>query len=232
VNRLLRSTRGADRAALQPDQKITLPMPWHRAISDLRRTLADQRFRRDMSPGFQPGPRPRHPQRPTPAQATDQLPLERTAAFDIQRLVDGLVANPHGRIIGEIERDPMGDLLRAPRRHPRPITPVRLVAPLPRRYRRPGHDLAIRATNDTGQLVLDVLAQPVVTDQLGRLRTPGTPLAMPLRDRRLVFQPVGSRRSVAAQLTRNRRRRTPQPSRDLTNTGILSTPQSDIFPLA
>jgi hypothetical protein len=93
----------ADRAALQTNQKIPLPMTWYGAISDLGWTLADQRLRGDMGPRLLPGPRPRHPQRPTPAQAADQLPFERTAALHIECLVDGLVADLHGLIIGEID---------------------------------------------------------------------------------------------------------------------------------
>src|SRR6476646_6173334 len=50
----------------------------------------------------------------------------------------------------------------------------------------PGHNLAVSTTNHTGELVLDVLAQPVVADELGGLRTPRAPLGIPLRDRCLV----------------------------------------------
>jgi hypothetical protein len=36
--------QGADRAALQSNQKIALPVTWYGAIGDLRWTLADQRL--------------------------------------------------------------------------------------------------------------------------------------------------------------------------------------------
>src|SRR5271156_1867567 len=117
-----------------------------------------------------------------------------------------------------------GDLLRTPCCHPGPITPVRLVASLPLRRGRTSHDLLVSATNDTGELVLDVLAQPVVADQLGRLGTPRPPFGMPLRDRGLVVEPIRARRGITAQLTRDGRRRTPEPTRNLTNTGTLRTP--------
>jgi hypothetical protein len=207
VNRLLRSTRGADRAALQPNQKITLPMTWHGVIGDFRWALADQRFRRDMSPRLCSGPRSRYSQRPASAQAADQIPFERTACFDVERLIDGLVANPHSLIIGELQRQPTGDLFGTPRRHPGAITPVRLVAALPRGAGGADDDPPVSTANHSGQLVLDVLAQPVVTDQLGRLRPAGTPSSVPLRHRGLVFQAIGACRGVAAQFTRDRRRR-------------------------
>jgi hypothetical protein len=102
-------------------------MPGNGAIGDLRWPLADQRLRGDMGPRLLPGSRPRDPQRLAPAQAGDQLPFERTAAFYVERLVDGLVADPHGLFIGEIDLQPLGDLLRAPCRYPSPITPVGFV---------------------------------------------------------------------------------------------------------
>lgn len=101
MNRLLRSTRVP--IALQTNQKITLPMARNGAIGDLRWPLADQRLRGDMGPRLLPGSRPRDPQRPAPAQAADQLPFERTAALHVERLVDGLVADLHRLIIGEID---------------------------------------------------------------------------------------------------------------------------------
>ena len=70
---------------------------------------------------------------PAPAQAGDEIPLECTAALNVERLVDGIVADPHGLIIGEIEGDPSGDLLRTPCRHSGPITAVGLVACFPLR---------------------------------------------------------------------------------------------------
>ncbi len=69
----------ADRTALQPNQEITLPMSGNSAIIDLKWAVADQRLRSDMSPRLGPRPCPRHPQGPASAQATDQIPLQRTA---------------------------------------------------------------------------------------------------------------------------------------------------------
>src|SRR3954465_8720234 len=72
-------------------------------------------------------------QRTSGSQAGDQLPLERATALDEQGLVDRLVADAHGLIIGEVDPQPMGNLLRAPGRRPPPILPVRLFSPPPPR---------------------------------------------------------------------------------------------------
>ncbi len=51
-------------------------------------------------------PMPRHPQRTTCSQACHQLSTERTAALHIERLVNGLVGDPHRLIIREVEFQP------------------------------------------------------------------------------------------------------------------------------
>src|SRR4051794_5300583 len=81
----------------------------------------------------------RDAQRASGPQAGDELALERAAALHVERLIDRLVRDPHPRIIGELELESLGDLLRAPPGHPPAILAVRLVAPLPRRRGRPGH---------------------------------------------------------------------------------------------
>src|SRR4051794_33496521 len=51
-------------------------------------------------------------------QARDQLAPQRPAASNVKRLVDRLVGDPHRLILGEVVRQPIGDLFRAPRGHP------------------------------------------------------------------------------------------------------------------
>src|SRR3954467_7262054 len=60
------------------------------------------------------GARPRHPQRPPGAQAGGQLAAQRPPALHVQRLVDGFMADAHGLIIGKVEPQAAGDLVRAP----------------------------------------------------------------------------------------------------------------------
>ena len=64
------------------------------------------------------GSSPRDSQGPTRSQAGDELTLECTPSLDVERLIDRLVRDPHGLIIGEIDLQPVGDLLGAPRLRP------------------------------------------------------------------------------------------------------------------
>ena len=184
-----------------------------------------------MRPRPLSGPGSGDPKRPSGAQACDQLAVERAAGLDVERLVDRLVADPHRLIIGELDREPVRDLLRAPRLHPSAITPMRLVPTLPFRTGR-ADTLAVVTADHAGQSVLDVLTQPVVSGQLRDLRSTSAPLGMPLRDRRLVVQAVGPRGGVAANLARDRRRAAAQPPGDLPNADILCPPHCDVLALA
>ena len=126
----------ADRRAFQPDDQVALPVPGDGAVLGLGGPFADHHLGGDVRPGLALGPGARDAQRPAGAQTGDQLALERAAALDVERLVDRLVADPHGLIIGEVDLEPVRDLLRAPRRHPAPVLAMRLVPALPRRRRR------------------------------------------------------------------------------------------------
>src|SRR4051812_49922153 len=110
-------------------------------IGRLDRTLADQDLGRDAGLAPFAAARPRHPQGPPGAQAGGQLAAQRPAALHVQRLVDSLVADPHGLILGEVEPQAAGDLLRAPRPGPPAGAPTPLPAALsgpdPPPHRRP-----------------------------------------------------------------------------------------------
>lgn len=150
-----------------------------------------------------PRPRPRLSKRPPGAQAGDQLTLERTTALDEQRLVDRLVADAHGLILGEVGLQPVRDLFRAPCCRPPPVLPVRLVQPLPRRRLRSRDDRPVRPVNVPRQPLLNVLAQPVVAQKLHALRALGRLLGLPVGDRRAVLLLAAARGGVAAQLARD-----------------------------
>jgi hypothetical protein len=167
----------------------------------------------------------------TGAQARDQLPLERTTPFDEQRLVDRFVADAHGLIIGEVERDPVRDLLRAPRRHPAPVLPERLVQPLPRRCPGPGHDRAVRSAHPTVQPLLHVLPQSRIRHQLRRLRTLGCLLRLPLRHHGAILRLAAPGRRVPAQFTRHCRRIAADAAGDLAHPLVLGLEQRDLLAL-
>ena len=181
----------ADRRPVGADDQIALPVARNGAVVDLGGAFADHHLAGDVAGGAVAGARPRDPQRPPGAQAGDQLALERSTALDIQGLVDRLVRDPHGLIIGEIDPQPVGDLLRAPRRRPPPVLTARLVPSLPRRIAGPAPAFR-RASGPCRR------ADPARTRAAARWR-PASPssgasaaLGLPLRDRRPVLQPPAS----------------------------------------
>ena len=148
---------------------------------------------------------PRHAQRPAGAQAGDELASQRATALDVERLVDGLVGDPHGLIIGEVDRSRFAicsglhDFAhRRSARRPwrRPIEA----------HGGPGDQLPVGPVDLTGEPVLHVVAEPVVADELRQLRAARSPLGVPLGGRRPVVHRAAARRRVAAQLPRDRRR--------------------------
>jgi hypothetical protein len=81
----------ADGGPVQPDDQIPLPVPGHDTVLDLGGSGADHDLGCDEAVAALPGASARHTQRSTGAQASDQFPLQRAAALDVERLVDRLV---------------------------------------------------------------------------------------------------------------------------------------------
>src|SRR3954454_19831660 len=81
-----------------PCDEVALPVARHRPVLRLRRALADQDLGRDEGLAPSTGACPRHPQRPSGAQTGGQLAAQRAATLDVERLVDGLVADPHRQV--------------------------------------------------------------------------------------------------------------------------------------
>ena len=174
------------------------------AVLDLGRPLADQRLGRDVRPGLATRTLPSARATPGRCEDTNQLALERASALDVERLVDRLVADAHGFIIGEVELDPVRDLLGAPRLHPGPVLAVRLVAPVNLGGFWPIDHHAVRSADLSRQPLLDVGVQPRVGDQLRGLRPPRGHVGLPLRDRRSIFELPAAGGGVATQLARDR----------------------------
>ena len=74
---------------------------------------------------------PRRPERPPGAQARRQLAPQRASSSNEQRLIDGFMADAHGVIVREVDREPAGDLLRAPGVCPPPILPPSMSTAFP-----------------------------------------------------------------------------------------------------
>ena len=111
----------ADRRAVQAEDEVAFPVAGNGPIFDLGGAFADHDLRCDELLAASAGASSRHPKRPTGSQASDQLALERAAALDEERLIDRLVGDAHGLIIGEVDPETVRDLFRAPRLRPAPV---------------------------------------------------------------------------------------------------------------
>src|SRR3954464_10054667 len=218
----------ADRGTPQPEDEVALPVARHRPVLRLRRPLADQDLGRDEGLAPSTGACPRHPQRPSGAQAGGQLAAQRAATLDVERLVDGLVADPHRLVAGRVEPRTPGDLLRPPGHAPAPVLPSPVPPPLPG-HGRPGHRGPARSDDGAGEPVLHVRPQRRVRGQLRPLRPTRRPLGVPLRGGRPVLQGAAPRGRVAAQFPRDRRGRPPEPPGDLPHPVALRAPQRDLL---
>src|SRR3954465_15403984 len=122
--------QGANRRAAQSYDEIPLPVARHRPVCRFRRALADHDLGGDVGFTTSAAARPRHAQRPPGPQTGGQLAPQRPPALHVQCLIDGLVADAHCFIVGKVEPQPLGDLLRAPRLGPLPVLPTPLPAAL------------------------------------------------------------------------------------------------------
>ena len=131
--------------------------------------------------------------------------------------------------MGEVDPEPVRDLLGTPRRCP----PLGLSGPVT--ATRPAHlgswhQLTIWAGDLTTQTIRHIVAKFVVGGQLGELRAAGTPLGVPLRSRCPINHTTTTSCGVAPQLPRNRRRATTQATTDLAHPHTLRTEDGDLFP--
>jgi len=220
----------ADRGTAQPEHQVSFPVARHCPVFGLGRALADQDFGGDELLAPPAGPGLWHSQRTAGAQTRGELSSQRTAALNVERLVDRLVGDPHGLIIGEVDRQPVGDLFRAPGGRPAPVLAATVPSSCPTNLRAPNRR-SVRGGHLAGEPGLHVLVQLVVLSKLGRLGPPRLTLGLPLRDRRPILQLAAPRRRVAAQLTRDRRRRAPQLPGDLTHPELLGVEQCDLLAL-
>lgn len=118
VNVVVRSTRVPMAERSSPMSRSHSQCPGHGPVFCLGWSLADHHLGGDVCPDLLAWPGLGDAKRPSGAQAGHQLSLERTAALDVQGLVDRLVTDPHGLIIRQIDGEPLGDWLGAPGLHP------------------------------------------------------------------------------------------------------------------
>ena len=108
MNRVVRST------SVPIADQVALPVAGHGPVLDIGRALTDQDLRDHERLASAATAGTGNSQRPAGAQACHQLAAQGAAALDVEGLVDGLVRDPHGRIIGVVDAESVGDLLRAP----------------------------------------------------------------------------------------------------------------------
>src|SRR5918998_3326121 len=132
------------------------------------------------------------------------------------------------RIVGKVEPQATGYLLRAPCPGPSPILAPPVPPALPG-HGRPRDRGSARGDDHAGQPVLHIAPQRRGDRQLRRLRTPRRPLGVPLRGGGPIVQTAATRSSIAPQLPRDRRGRSPQPAGDLAHPVALRAPQRDLL---
>jgi hypothetical protein len=135
----------------------------------------------------------------------------------------------HRLIIGEVQAEATGDLLRAPALSPTSVLARSLTPPTPCDIWT--RDAPIRPLHRPRKPVLHIAPQLRIHRQLRRLGTLSATLSMPLGGRGSIFNAATSDRSVALQLSADRRRRANQPTRDLSHPTTSSEPDRDLLAL-
>ena len=176
------------------------------------RTDYDLRYDESLAPTA--GARTRNAQRTPGAQAGRQLAAQRASTLNEQRLIDGFMADAHGLIVREVDRQAAGDLLRAPGVRPPPALPRSMSAAFP------GHGRAANRSpawsdDHASQSFLHIGSQSRVERKLRLLWAASGSLGVPLRCRRAILQAAASSGGVAPQLSGDRRHRPPEPASDL-----------------
>src|SRR6266581_907924 len=224
VNRVVRSTRVP--IAELPSPRMRSPSQWP---GTARSSASGGRWLIMISGLTRRAvPRPWYSERAAGAQAGGQLAAQRPAALDIRRLVDRLVGDPHRPIIGEVDPQPVGDLLRAPGSGPTSVLAPAVTATDPA-HLRARHLAAVEGADGAGEPVLHVLPQPVVRGELGGLGAPGAPVGMPLCGRGPVVQTAATGGGVAAELAGDRGGRSAQSASDRAHPVLLRPQQGDLL---
>jgi hypothetical protein len=138
--------------------------------------------------------------------------------------------SPHRWIIGEIELDPVGDLLGTPGRRPAPILASPVTATDPPYIRTcDGHPVHFR--HSASETVLDVLAERIVDGELRHFGSPSTPIGVPLGSQGSVVQGTAAGGGVPTQFPRDRGWRTVKPSGDRAHAVGAGAQERDFLPL-
>src|SRR5215212_5541498 len=96
--------QGVDCRAAEAQDEVSFPVARHRPVGCLCRTLADHDLGRDKPLAASARACPRDPQRPPGSQTGREFAAQRSSALDEEGLVDGFVADAHGRVVREVDR--------------------------------------------------------------------------------------------------------------------------------
>src|SRR5205085_3644985 len=91
-------------------EEIAFPVPGDRAILDAGGAGADGNGILDLA--LATGARTAAPEPALAPQMLDEVPFERAARLHVQRAIDRLVRDVHGRVVRKCPHAPRGDLLR------------------------------------------------------------------------------------------------------------------------
>src|SRR4051795_6008416 len=230
VKRVVRSTKVPIAELPKPTMRSPFPMARHGAIGCLRWTFADHNLRRDEGLAPPARARSRCPQHPSSAQAGRQLAAQCTAPLNEQRLIDGLMADAHGLIVREVDRQAARDLLRAPGSCPMPVLPRSMPTAFPGSGRA-GNSSPAWSDNNASQSFLHIGSQGRIQRKLRRFGTASGSLGVPLRRCRAILKTAAPGGGVAPQLSRDRRGRSSKPACNLLHGAALRTKERDLLSL-
>ncbi len=131
--------------------------------------------------------------------------------------------------MGELDPEPVRDLLRTPRLRPPPVASPPPTATRPAHFGS-WHRLAVRSSDLPTEAILHILTKLFVGGQLRHLRAASTPLRVPLRSCCPTNHTTTTGRRVTPQLTADRRCATTQPAADLPHPNTLRMKNGDLFP--
>ena len=128
---------------------------------------------------------PRHTQHPPGTQAGRQIAAQRATTLNEQSLIDGFMADAHGLIVREVDRQAASNLLRAPGVCPPSILPRSMPAAFPA-HSRAGNRSPTPSDDEPCQSFLHIGSQCRVERKLRLLWTASRSIGMPLRCRRAI----------------------------------------------
>src|SRR5699024_1367475 len=106
--------RADGRSAVRADDQISLPVAGNGPVGSLGRALADHHHGRQEARLALLSTAVRLAHRPAGAQRSGKVAAQLSAALDVERSVDRLVAHVQLRTVGEVPLEPTADLLRTP----------------------------------------------------------------------------------------------------------------------